>query len=227
MLLMKSKGDHKSYQYYIYWMIRADFIYIQILVNLPKESTLYHIQNGKPKLIVYASKRLPEAAKNYCITELESCGLAINIASFTHFMKKLDFDAIVDHLALTHIIKSKAERATNRINRLIEVLSSYSFNLYYIKVNICYSVIFLSRQKHDGIDSLNIIPISFYMQEVLHARYYNIHENEQKRYLTQTESKAKTSLPKVHGIDKGVDPNVQLEKQMIRLVVTPVQSHFH
>ena len=28
---------------------------------------LYQIQNGKPKLIVYSSKRLPEAAHNYSI----------------------------------------------------------------------------------------------------------------------------------------------------------------
>ena len=35
------------------------------------DSTLYQIQNGKPKLITYASKRLPEAAKSYFITELE------------------------------------------------------------------------------------------------------------------------------------------------------------
>ena len=28
-------------------------------------SALYQIQGGKPKLIVYASKRLPEAAKNH------------------------------------------------------------------------------------------------------------------------------------------------------------------
>ena len=48
-------------------------------------STLYQIQNGKPKLIAYASKRLPEAAKIYPITELELCGLAINIASFLSF----------------------------------------------------------------------------------------------------------------------------------------------
>ena len=33
-------------------------------------NTLYQIQNGKPKLIAYASKRLPEAAKNYSTTEL-------------------------------------------------------------------------------------------------------------------------------------------------------------
>ena len=42
-------------------------------------SALYQIQGSKPKLIAYASKRLPEAAKNYTITELELCGLAINI----------------------------------------------------------------------------------------------------------------------------------------------------
>ena len=29
------------------------------------ESALYQIKNGKPKLIVYASQRLPEAARNY------------------------------------------------------------------------------------------------------------------------------------------------------------------
>ena len=34
-------------------------------------SALYQIQYGKPKLIAYTSKRLPEAAKSYSITELE------------------------------------------------------------------------------------------------------------------------------------------------------------
>ena len=96
-------------------------------------SALYQIQGGKPKLISYVSKRLPKAVKNYSITELELCGLAINITSFVHLLKRVDFDAIVDHLALTHIIKSKAEPATTRIKRLLELVSSYSFNLYYMK----------------------------------------------------------------------------------------------
>ena len=48
-------------------------------------SALYQIQNEKPKLIVYASKRLPEAVRSYSITELELFGLAINIASLPHF----------------------------------------------------------------------------------------------------------------------------------------------
>ena len=77
-------------------------------------SMLYQIQNGKPKLIVYASERLPEAARNYSITELELCRLAINIASFSHLLNRVDFDAIIDHLSLTHIIKCKAEPETIR-----------------------------------------------------------------------------------------------------------------
>ena len=89
-------------------------------------SALYQIQNGKPKLITYGSKRLPEAVHNYSITELEMCGLAINIASFVHLLRKVDFDAIVDHLAIMHIMRSKVEPATTRIKRLLEVLSLYS-----------------------------------------------------------------------------------------------------
>ena len=50
-------------------------------------SMLYQIQNGKPKLIAYATKKLPEAARDYSITELELCSLAINIASFSHLKK--------------------------------------------------------------------------------------------------------------------------------------------
>ena len=87
-----------------------------------KGSALYQIQNGKPRLIVYASKRLPEAVRSYSITELELCGLAINIASFSHLLKRVDFDAVVDHLALTHIIKGKAEPTTTRMKSLLELM---------------------------------------------------------------------------------------------------------
>ena len=76
---------------------------------------------------------MPEAAKNYSITELEMCGLAINITTFSHLLKKVDFDAVVDHLAIRHIMRSKAEPTTTRIKRLIELLSPFSFNWYYIK----------------------------------------------------------------------------------------------
>ena len=79
------------------------------------------------------ANKLPEVAKSYSITELELYGLAINIASFSHLLNRVDFDAIVDQLALMHIIKSKMEPVTTRIKRLLELISSYSFNLYYMK----------------------------------------------------------------------------------------------
>ena len=149
-------------------------------------SALYQIQNGKPKLIAYASKRLPEATHNYSIRELEMCGLAINIASFVHLLRKVDFDAVVDHLAITHIMKSKVEPATIRIKRLLDVLSSYSFNLYHIKGKDMILSDFLSRQNVDDSNLHEIIPISFNLRTVLQDKYYNIGEKE--RYMIQTRS---------------------------------------
>ena len=45
-------------------------------------SALYQMQNGKSKLIAYMSKRIPEEARNYSVTELELCSLAISVASY-------------------------------------------------------------------------------------------------------------------------------------------------
>ena len=175
-------------------------------------SALYQIQNGKPKLIAYASKRLPEAARNYSITELEMCGLAINIASFAHLLKKVDFDAIVDHLALVHILKSKTEPATARIKRLLEILSAYSFNLYYMKGKDMILSDFLSRQEIDKSDPHEIIPISFDMKAILNEKYYK--SEEEGKYLVQTRSQALEKgikVPEVHGTKKGIDPNLRPE----------------
>ena len=170
-------------------------------------SALYQIQNGKPKLIAYVSKRLPEAACNYSITELEMCGLAINIVSFAHLLRKVDFDMVVDHLAITQIMRSKVELVTNRIKRILEVLSAYSFNLYYIKRKDMILSDFLSRQDISDEDTREIIPISFNMRSVLQDRYYNIDEDREK-YMVQTRSQMKASgiqLPEVHGSRKRLD----------------------
>ena len=146
-------------------------------------SVLYQIQNGKPKLITYASKRLPEAAKSYSITELELCSLAINIASFLHLLKRVDFDAIVDHLALMHIIKSKMEPATTKIKRLLELISSFSFNLYYMKGKDMIWSDFLLQQYNDDSNPNEIIPILFDMYKILENNLENICDD---KYLIQT-----------------------------------------
>ena len=183
-------------------------------------SALYQVQNGQPRLIAYASKRMPEAAKNYSITELEMCGLAMNIATFLHLLKKVDFDAIVDHLAITHIMRSKAEPATTRIKRLLELLSPYSFNLYYIKGKDMVLSDFLSRQKLDDSNPHELIPISFSLRDQVSDYFYHI-DNEinlprKDKYLVQTRSQVRSSgirLPEIHGANKGLDPHVQPGKQ--------------
>ena len=133
---------------------------------------LYQIQNGQPRLIAYASKRMPEAAKNYSITELEMCRLAMNIVTFLHLLNKVDFNALVDHLAITHIMRSKAEPAITRIKRLIELLGPYSFNLYYIKGKDMVLSDFLSRQKMDDSNPHEIIPISFTLKSLAGNQFY-------------------------------------------------------
>ena len=163
-------------------------------------SALYQVQNDKPKLIAYTSKRMPETARNYSTTELEMCGLAINIASFAHLLKRVDFDAKVDHLAIMHIMKSEMESATNRIKRLLEVLSSYSFNLYYIKGKDMILSDFLSRQIEDDSNLHEIIPISFNTREILQENNHNIIPDT---YMVQTRAQAKAQ------VNTPVVPNTQ------------------
>ena len=177
-------------------------------------NTLYQIQNDKSRLIAYASKRLLEVVRSYSVTELELCGLAISIASFLHLLKMVDVDAIDNHLALTHIIKSKAEPVTTRIKRLLELISLYSFNLYYMKGKDVLLSQFLSRQTHNTSDLHEIIPISFNMYNALYETYYRVDPTD--RYLVQMWSKTKAAgvkLPEVHGTRKTIIASMPIEKQ--------------
>ena len=143
------------------------------------------------------------------------CGLAINIASFAHLLKRVDFDAIVGHLVIMHIMKSKKEPATNRIKRLLELLSSYSFNLYYIKRKDMVLSDILSRQQGVDSDPHEIIPISYNMREILKQNYYNYVED---KFMVQTKSQNKASgikLPAVHGTKKTSVPHEIPEKQPV------------
>ena len=163
---------------------------------------------------------MPEAAKNYSITELEMCRLAMNIATFSHLLKKVGFDAVVDHLALTHIMRSKAEPATTRIKSLLELLSPYSFNLYYIKGKDMVLNDFLSRQKTDDSNPHKLIPILFTLKRQVGNHFYLINSRTDQpktdEYLVQTRSQAKSSgikIPEIHGANKGLDPHVKPGKQ--------------
>ena len=114
-------------------------------------------------------------------------------------------------------MRSKVEPVTTRIKRLLEVLSSYSFNLYYIKGKDMILRDFLSRQKIDDRNPCEIILIFFNMRDVLREKYYNFSNMEiDDKYLVQTRSQTKSSrvkLPEVHGMEKGLNPHIKPGRQ--------------
>ena len=102
------------------------------------------------------------------------------------------------------------EPATTRINRLLELISSYSFNLYYMKGKDMILSDFLLQQNNDDSNPNEIIPISFDMYKILENNLNNIDKNNfgNGKYLIQTCSQTKTSgikLPEVHGVGKSLD----------------------
>ena len=117
------------------------------------------------------------------------------------------------------------EPVTTRIKRLLEVLSSYSFNLYYIKGKDMILSDYLSRQKSEDSNPHEIIPISFNMRNVLQDRYYNIGSVRkiEDKYVVQTRSESKFSgikLPEVHGVENGINPHIQSEKTSIKTYIS-------
>ena len=127
-------------------------------------------------------------------------------------------------------MRSKTEPATTRIKRLLELLSPYSFNLYYIKGEDMVLSDFLSRQKTDDSNPHELIPISFTLRNQIDDHFYQINSRtdlpKTDKYLVQTRSQAKSSGIKIlgiHGANKGLDPHVQPGKQR-PLPLLPIQS---
>ena len=117
-------------------------------------------------------------------------------------------------------MRSKAEPATTRIKRLLELLSPYSFNLYYIKGKDMVLSDFLSRQKTDDSNPHELIPILFMLRSQVDNHFYQINSRTDQpktdKYLVQTRSQAKSSgikIPEIHGANRGLDPHVKPGKQ--------------
>ena len=175
------------------------------------------MQDGKPRLLGYASKSLPDACKNYSITELEMTGLAINIHLWKHLLLRVEFDCAVDHRALPYIMKSKNLPATGRIIRLLEHLAGYSFNLYYVKGKDMILCDYLSRIAVDNGYPGEVIPISFNALAQYRLAIDHITESFMiTNFMVATRSSTSAAgikLPPVHGAQKGVDPDLKPESQ--------------
>ena len=109
------------------------------------------------------------------------------------------------------------EPATNRIKRLLEILSSYLFNLYYVKGKDMIPNDFLPRQIDDDSNPHEIIPISFNIWEILQENYHQL-TTDTYNVQTRAQAKAQANTPTM--------PNAQPKKQKVTPEVTrlPIQT---
>ena len=129
-------------------------------------AVLYQKQKGKYHLIAYYSKKLPEAVERYSISELELTGVMANVVAFKHLLRNANFHVHCDHSALVHILKAKREPPTLRLKKLIENLSEYKFDIYFLKGKEMHISDFLSRHPDDEDSPNEIIPIAFMLKEL-------------------------------------------------------------
>ena len=172
-------------------------------------SSLWQIQEGKPRLIGYANKTLPEACARYSVTGLEMTGLLVNMNLWKNLLKHREFNAAVDHVAVAQIMKVKRE--PTRIMRLLDRLSAYSFNLYYVKGRDMILSDYLSRHRQKD---LELIPISFCCLKVY--RGFIDDKIGKDIFCIKTRSSDKASgdeVGEVHGANKPLDPNYKPEHQ--------------
>ena len=177
-------------------------------------SSLWQIQEGKPRLIGYASKTLPEACSRYSVTELEMTGLLVNMNLWKNLLNHREFDAAVDHAAVAQIMKAKTKPAKTRIMRLLDRLSAYSFNLYYVKGRDMILSDYLSRHRQKDLDPNELIPISLCCLKA--HRSFTADKIGEDIFCVKTRASAKASgdiVGEVHGAEKPLDSNYKPQHQ--------------
>ena len=81
--------------------------------------TLFQKQGDKWVVIGYHSKRLPNSAKNFGVSELELTGLLVNMHGFMQLLHNCYFEVLVDHKVIEYMVKSKTETPTMRLKTLL------------------------------------------------------------------------------------------------------------
>ena len=125
--------------------------------------TLLQKQGNEWVVIGYHSKRLPQSAKNFGVTELELTGLLVNIHGFMQLLHNRYFEVLVNHKAIKYIIKSKMESPTTRLKTLLLTLSEYTTDLKYQKGSEMHTSDALSRLQNiaDMPYKKDVIPLNF------------------------------------------------------------------
>ena len=139
--------------------------------------TLLQKQGKELVVIGYHSKRLPQSAKIFGITDLKLTGLLVNIHGFMQLLYNRYFEVLVDHKAIEYIIKSVTEYPTTRLKTLLLKLSEYTIDLKYQKGSEMHTSDALNRLQNiaDTADNKDIIPLNFLQHFTLTILNMHIH----------------------------------------------------
>ena len=165
--------------------------------------TLLQKQGDKWVVIGYHSKRLPKAAKNFGVTELELTRLLVNIHGFMQLLCNQYFEVLVDHKAIEYMIKSKTKSPMTRLKTLLLKLSEYTIELKYQKGSEMHTSDALSQLHNfaDTPDKKDIIPLNFlqhFTPNYIEHSYSHLVENlyaHKTKTLDMTPVKRKCSRP--------------------------------
>ncbi|KAK3099869.1 hypothetical protein FSP39_010951 [Pinctada imbricata] len=90
---------------------------------------LSQIQEGRERVIAYASRSMNKSEKNYCVTDKELLSVRYFMEYFRQYLLGRKFTVRTDHQALVWLFKMKEPKG--RIARWIEILSAYDFEIQY------------------------------------------------------------------------------------------------
>ena len=165
--------------------------------------TLLQKQGNEWVVIGYHSKRLPQSAKNFGVTELELTGLPGNFHGFMQVLCNRYFEVCIDHKAIEYMIKSKTESPTTRLKTLLLKLSEYMIDLKYQKGSEMHTSDALSRLQNiaDMPDNKDVIPLNFLQNltpNYIEHAYSHLVENlyvHKTKSLDTTQVKRKSGRP--------------------------------
>ena len=94
-------------------------------------AVLSQVQNGKEKVIAYASKTLSESQRKYCTTYRELLAVVTFVKYFRHYLLGQKFKIRTDHASLIWLKNFK--NPEGMVARGISILDSYNFEIEHRK----------------------------------------------------------------------------------------------
>lgn len=110
---------------------------------------LSQVQDGKKRVVPFASRTLNKAERNFCVTDRELLAVRNFVEYFRHYLLGRGFILRTDHQALKWLFSLNEPKG--RVARWIEVLSTYVFEVQYRPGKKHGNADVLSRCPDDGL----------------------------------------------------------------------------